>query len=331
MNDRRATGPLGRKTHHLGTSKGGIAVSVDLSAELADWDGVSDSLAEIRAGHEDFDRFFREVFEQFDSILTQFARERDRWQQERREIEADLGRRAAELEQQRGRGSDRAGTACEGRPAERRPCRGRRGEGSSVAREAGRDGARACVIARGASTPRGRRFRKWPRSVPNWPTRGTPWPRPGATWTSSARGSMRRGPGGAAAGPTKKPSRGSAPPKRSATPRARSGPCSKRSWSRCVAARPRLVESLEEQKRQASQQQAQWVAELRQQRALLTTLASRLTEQKLAAVQSPASPRGAARSEGDGESDPALASVMAQFEILQKDVARRRGATSDSP
>jgi hypothetical protein len=97
---------------------------------------------------------------------------------------------------------------------------------------------------------------------------------------------------------------------------------------RCRAAE--LAESLEEQKRQASQQQAQWVAELRQQRALLTTLASRLTEQKLAAVQSPAGPRGAARSEGDGESDPALASVMAQFEILQKDVARRRNATSDS-
>ncbi len=86
-----------------------------------------------------------------------------------------------------------------------------------------------------------------------------------------------------------------------------------------------LSETLAEQKRQMETQQADWRQELRQMRRLLEMMARRQFEQQendegrqssqsaADAPETPATP-----------SDPVLDSVMGQFEMLQKDLARRR-------
>lgn len=87
-----------------------------------------------------------------------------------------------------------------------------------------------------------------------------------------------------------------------------------------------LAESLAEQSRQIAQERAQWSEEIARMRRLLETLvrhppapAGRDEENPPAAEP----PRTAPASRASGE-DPVLNSVMAQFQMLQKDLARRR-------
>jgi chromosome segregation ATPase len=305
-------------------------VSVDLSAQLADWDGVSDSLAEIRAGHEDFDRFFREVFEQFDAILSQFAHERDRWQQQRREIEADLGRRAAELERQRAELQvERERVLAESRQTDGHAAVAQEKENQLRERleEAERE---RLALHEALEAARAQASQLAPLGAQVAGARDALTQAKRDLDEQRAKQEAARAQT-ATAGPDEKTLARlrAVEEERDAAGRERLALETELESLRCRAAE--LAEALEEQKRQAGQQQTQWVAELRQQRALLTVLASRLTEQKLAAVQAPAGGRGAARLEGEGEPDPALASVMAQFEILQQDVARRRSSLSESP
>jgi chromosome segregation ATPase len=304
-------------------------VSVDLSTQLADWEGVSDSLAEIRAGNEDFDHFFRDVFAQFDAILSEFARERDRWQRERRDIEADLARRAVELEQERNDlriererierdgvqydGHAEAATAKETQLRERLQDIDRERASLRETLDAAKKHAEQLAevsaqvgIARD-ELARTRLDLEQQRSR-----------------LDAARSDVTT------SGPDEKTLEQlhAAQAERDAAVHERMLLEAELETLRCRTAE--LAESLEEQKRRASDQQTQWVGELRQQRALLATLATRLTEQKLAAVQPPAATRGASRAASGGDGDPALESVLAQFEMLQKDVARRRVATPES-
>lgn len=94
-----------------------------------------------------------------------------------------------------------------------------------------------------------------------------------------------------------------------------------------------LADALEEERRKAAEDRKDWAEELRRMRRLLETLAERPAMPRAGAspVQAvlPASPSLAAARvavEEDAGSDPVLDSVMAQFEILQKDLARRRKA-----
>lgn len=212
--------------------------SVEVSTQSADG-GVLESLAEFRAGQEEFDRFFRDVFAEFDAILSEFTRSKERWQQQRRQIETDLARQAMELEQQR---------------AELHAQR------DQLEREGGHGDEKTLDQLRQARSERDTAVHE--RELLE-------------TELEAVR-----------------------------------------------ARAAELAEALEKQRIQAAEQQSQWIAELRQQRALLTTLTARLTEQKLAAARAPAA------SETDG--DLALDSVVAQFEMLQKDVARRRTAASEA-
>lgn len=87
-----------------------------------------------------------------------------------------------------------------------------------------------------------------------------------------------------------------------------------------------LAESLAEQSRQIAQERAQWSEELKRMRRLLETLVrSRPAPATGDEVQPPPAepPRAAGASRDSGE-DPVLNSVMAQFQMLQKDLARRR-------
>lgn len=82
-----------------------------------------------------------------------------------------------------------------------------------------------------------------------------------------------------------------------------------------------LADTLDEEQQRAAGERRDWAEELRQMRELLQSLSDRTTGPAPAL----ATPDVAAEPpERDDSQDPVLDSVMAQFEILQKDLARRR-------
>jgi chromosome segregation ATPase len=76
-------------------------VSAEPSAQVADWNSVRRSLAEICASHDEFDRFFSGMFDQLNGLAGELVRRQRAWLSERQESESQLERRAAELEEQR--------------------------------------------------------------------------------------------------------------------------------------------------------------------------------------------------------------------------------------
>jgi chromosome segregation ATPase len=89
-----------------------------------------------------------------------------------------------------------------------------------------------------------------------------------------------------------------------------------------------LSESLAEQKRLLAQQQTEWAKEFKRMRCLLEGMSGRFAEgmaPSAAPVQAGQNGPAAATSTSP---DPVLNSVLAQFEILQRDVARRRKVAS---
>lgn len=85
-----------------------------------------------------------------------------------------------------------------------------------------------------------------------------------------------------------------------------------------------LADTLEDERQRAAGERKTWTEELRQLRQMLQTLNDR--ETPIASAAAPAAPGDAAPEEPEDAQDPVLDSVMAQFEILQKDLARRRKA-----
>ncbi len=85
-----------------------------------------------------------------------------------------------------------------------------------------------------------------------------------------------------------------------------------------------LADALEDDRQRAASERKDWATELHQMRQLLQTLSDRPP----AAVNGSSVPVHTAPepAEADDSQDPVLDSVMAQFEILQKDLARRRKA-----
>jgi hypothetical protein len=90
-----------------------------------------------------------------------------------------------------------------------------------------------------------------------------------------------------------------------------------------------MAESLAEQKRLLAQQQVEWAREFKRMRCLLEGMSGQLAEGIAGAgvgISEPAP--SAACPAAPPAGDPVLDSVLAQFAMLQKDVARRR--VSDS-
>ena len=85
-----------------------------------------------------------------------------------------------------------------------------------------------------------------------------------------------------------------------------------------------LSDTLEDERQRASGDRKDWAGEMRQMRQLLQTL----SERPPVTASEAATPTPAAEQpiEQQDAQDPVLDSVMAQFEILQKDLARRRKA-----
>ena len=85
-----------------------------------------------------------------------------------------------------------------------------------------------------------------------------------------------------------------------------------------------LADSLDEERQRATGERKDWSEELRQMRQLLQTLSDRKATAGPEFIAPP--PPAAEQSDQGAPQDPVLDSVMAQFEILQKDLARRRKA-----
>ncbi len=86
-----------------------------------------------------------------------------------------------------------------------------------------------------------------------------------------------------------------------------------------------MAETLAQQGRQMAEERLQWSEELKQMRRLLEGLSQRRPEPESVAAPAPARAETRPAAGHDGaEADPVLNSVMAQFEMLQKDLARRR-------
>lgn len=85
-----------------------------------------------------------------------------------------------------------------------------------------------------------------------------------------------------------------------------------------------LADTLDNERQRASSERKDWAEELRQMRQSLQSLGQRgAVASPVAATPIPIAPEPA---ELEDAQDPVLDSVMAQFEILQKDLARRRKA-----
>ena len=88
-----------------------------------------------------------------------------------------------------------------------------------------------------------------------------------------------------------------------------------------------LTEALSEQKRTAQQQQSQWTGELKRMRRLLEGMSQVLVRRESLAGNGNSAPGNQPTTHQDTNAanvDPVLDSVMAQFEMLQKDLAERR-------
>jgi hypothetical protein len=95
-----------------------------------------------------------------------------------------------------------------------------------------------------------------------------------------------------------------------------------------------MAEMLADQQQQMADERAQWTQEFKRMRRLLETLSSRQPEPEAQPEPKPRKKAVDAREEAEWElepagataarGDPVLGSVMAQFEMLQKDIVRRR-------
>jgi DNA repair exonuclease SbcCD ATPase subunit len=85
-----------------------------------------------------------------------------------------------------------------------------------------------------------------------------------------------------------------------------------------------LTETLDDERQRAAGERNNWAEELRQMRRLLASLSNRSVAPE--GTTDSCAPDTAEPVQQDEAQDPVLDSVMAQFEILQKDLARRRKA-----
>ncbi len=94
-----------------------------------------------------------------------------------------------------------------------------------------------------------------------------------------------------------------------------------------------MAETLAQQERQRGEERLQWGEELRRMRQLMEAMAQRDAQRQIEVESQPPSGAlrgGATKGQGGEGADPVLSSVMAQFEMLQKDLARRRKVAASS-
>jgi len=314
-------------------------LSAEPSIQPVETDGLRESLAEICASQEEFCKFFSGVFAELDAISSKLVRKRQAWSLDRAEAESELQRRSARLE------AERAAIAAEREQAwkevdERRTQieheRGQvaaagaepNGQLLEMLEEAGRERSALQTVLE-ESQKQSARLAQVADELAH--TRAE---------LAEARqeiGQFREGPDHAGGDRA----RARPDPKLQKRLHAMEQELAERDQERVVLeseldmVRNRaaeMAETLAQQQQQMADERQQWTQELKRMRRLLEILSSRGLEHT-AAAEAPCSRAAAGRTPGKSadeaaaarqNGDPVLGSVMAQFEMLQKDIVRRR-------
>lgn len=314
-------------------------MSAEPSLQPVETDGLRESLAEICASQEELCKFFSGVFVELDALSSKLVRKRQAWSIERAEAESELQRRSAGLEAERAAIAaerEQAWKELDQRRSEVEHERGQvaaagaeaQGRLLEMLEEAGRERS-ALQAALEASQKQSESLAQVADELAR--TRAE---------LAEARqqiGQFRAGPDHAGADRA-----GAQPdPKLQDRLHAMERELAERDQDRVVLeseldmVRNRaaeMAETLARQQQQMADERQQWTQELKRMRRLLEALSSHGLDHP-ASVEAPrtrvaphrppgksADEAAAARQGGD----PVLGSVMAQFEMLQKDIVRRR-------
>jgi len=322
-----------------------VSVSTDLLTELDGWDVVSESLEAFHAGHKESGRFFAEMFDRVESLLSELLREQEQWRAERQRAEGELSQKATLLRHQEEQiVSERAQfeqARADGRATEPDAEQQRRLE--AMLEQLQHDWAALCE-----SMPEREAHAKLLAGITGQITEAR-------VELADLRAEIQR-----LAQPIELVAQDALPTRASEWLQAEMSAVRE---ERDAMRQERLLleselenvrrraeqsaEALEEQKRAAAEQESHWREEFRRQCSLLEELAGRLAVVGPACPVAPAEategpsevspaptpqrgqPRHAAQASAGG-GHPALESVRAQFELLQEEATRRRKENADS-
>jgi chromosome segregation ATPase len=319
-------------------------LSAELSTQLVEADGLRESLAEICASQEEFGRFFAGVFAELDAISVDLVRRNQAWQSRATETESELQQRSEHLQ------AERAAIAAEREEAWKEIHQKRQqveqehvhvaaagaGDNAELQRmleEAERDRTALRTALEGAQK-QGECLAQVADELSH--TRAE---------LAEARREIEQLREGMDHGvdTAQSPSDGKVQEQLQVLEQERVQLDQERvvletelEMVRNRAAE--MAEALAQQQRQMADERQQWAQELKRMRRLLEALAGRAIEYP--AVGGPprafVEPRRATETSPDepctprANGDPVLGSVMAQFEMLQKDIVRRRREGAES-
>jgi DNA repair exonuclease SbcCD ATPase subunit len=336
-------------------------MSAELSEHLAGWDSVHSALSELRATHGEARHFFADVFDQLGTMLTELAGRGNQWESQRKQAESELARKTAQLRQDRAAlaeqqelvGQDAQASAAnisqierlldyaQQQRAEIRDAQQQfQAEVARLADAAGDDQLTQVLeeIRQQRSESRGAQ-EAVQQQVEQLATM--------AAELANVRGELLQTRNEIAHGREQIEARQETAAA-GADEELQQRFCQLQGQqasleqeraileSELEAVRNRAAEmtqSLAEQKQQAAAQQAEWAAELKRMRRLLEIISAHLAEtERSEGAPQPGCRQAPAVAAGEGPTaaggDPVLDSVAAQFEMLQRDLAKRRAAKS---
>ena len=304
-------------------------MSAKPSHQLADPATLSEPLAEIRAGGDEYQHFFFDVCDQLETLASELAHRQQIWQTQQQEVEVGLERRAARLDDERTEVAsqwERVQQLAEENRAEAATVTGENDQQvKQMFQEAERERAAlqsALEVAQSQTTQL--------TGVVNELSEAR-------TALVEVRQEISQYPEQLESARSEA---GSSPDQAALDERVRrlEQERAELDQERAVleteleAVRNRaadLAETMAGQRKQMAEERAQWTAELKRMRQILEALAEGQAAQPAATGNSSTPPPQAAiapaeQAPGQDAADPVLDSVMAQFEMLQKDLARRR-------
>lgn len=263
------------------------------SAHVAQWNGVRDWLAAIADSQGDLARFLEDVFARLNGLLSEFVGRQETWEMDR----------SREEQQLRARTDESARREAEWR-AERERVQAESADQSPSPAVSEGDAQRLSRAIAELAEARDALLQE----AKQWSSAVAP-----AARTESHQGlqeEMRR----------KEKELAGLEQERATLER-------ELEIVRCRAAE--LSETLAQQGRQMGEERERWSDELKRMRRLLETMAQRELSEPAAGPRAPIAavtmPAGVQKaSAGETHGDPVLDSVITQFEMLQKDLARRR-------
>ena len=315
-------GKNGNSRHNQQPSR--ESVSAEAIEQLAGWDSVKNSLGEIRAAHNEFEGFFSETFDQLGGLFGQLVEQAGQWQHQRSqsEDELQLSQLLEEVRQQRVESRSTQQEVHEqvtrlatiaATLAETRTDSGSNGDEhlNELLEEVRQQRSQLEGVQETAKT-----------QAENLITL--------ATELAETRSGLSR-------------STESRAGSEQLDEQIRRMQQQQAEWEQerrlleteLESVRNRAAEmsdAVAEQKRTAAGQQKQWAEELKRMRRALEGMSARVPGEDRPPARSPTPPAEPQRKEpvaeqpSEPDGDPVLDSVMAQFEMLQRDLAKRRAA-----